>query len=211
MKIDVYNLKAEKINQVELSKDIFGVTPNQTLITQAIHVYNSNQRKSHSQAKTRGEVAGTTKKVWSQKGTGRARHGDSRAPIFVGGGSAHGPQGDRNYKLKLNKKMSQIALKSVFSQFAKDNLIISVDSLDKIGPKTKQADLLIKNLKKADKNLEKSKKISLITKSSDKNIKLSFSNLDHINLIFTESINPYDLLNSDFLIFSQNSLELINK
>jgi len=206
MKVNLYNLKAEAVGQVDLPKSTFGQKPNVQLISQAIRVYTSNQRKSTARAKTRSEVAGTTKKIWAQKGTGRARHGDNRAPIFVGGGSAHGPQGDQNYKLKLSKKMAKLANISVLSQFASQNSILVVKSLDKIDPKTKIAHTLIQDLKKKEANLDKAKQVGLVLNATEKNIKLSFANLANVNLIYVESTNPYLLLKNNFLIFSQNSL-----
>ena len=206
MKVNLYNTKAEVVGQVDLPKSIFGQEPNDQLVSQAVRVYTSNQRKSTARAKTRSEVAGTTKKIWSQKGTGRARHGDSRAPIFVGGGSAHGPQGDQNYKLKLSKKMAKYANISVLSQFAQTKSILVVKSLEKIDPKTKIANILIENLRKKEINLSKAKRIGLVLTSKEKNIKQSFSNLADVSLIYTESINPYLLLKNNYLIFSQNSL-----
>lgn len=211
MKINLYNLKAELIGQHDLSKDVFLANINDALVSQSVRVFLSNQRKSHARAKTRAEVAGTTKKIWSQKGTGRARHGDSRAPIFVGGGSAHGPQGDQNYKLKINKKMAKIATRSVLSIFAKNKAIIAIDKLDSIKPKTKQAQILVEKLTKTDEILKKSKRIAVIINPSEKNPKICFKNLPSINVLSSNSLNPYILLKNDFLVFSKDSLDFINK
>lgn len=211
MKINLYNLKAELIGQYDLSKDVFLAKINDTLVSQSVRVFLSNQRKSHAKAKTRGQVAGTTKKIWSQKGTGRARHGDSRAPIFVGGGSAHGPQGDQNYKLKINKKMAKIATRSALSMFAKNNTIIAIDKFDSIKPKTKQAQILIEKLNKAEDLLKKSKRPAIIINPSEKNPKICFKNLSMVNVLNSNSLNPYTLLKHDFLVFSKDSLDFINK
>lgn len=211
MKINLYNLKAELIGQHDLSKDVFLANINDALVSQSVRVFLSNQRKAHARAKTRGEVAGTTKKIWSQKGTGRARHGDSRAPIFVGGGSAHGPQGDQNYKLKINKKMAKIATRSVLSIFAKNKAIIAIDKLDSIKPKTKQAQILVEKLIKTDEILKKSKKAAIIINPTEKNPKICFKNLPNINVLSSNSLNPYILLKHDFLVFSKDCLDFINK
>jgi len=211
MNINLYNLKAELVGQQDLSKEVFLAKINQTLLSQSVRVFLSNQRKAHARAKTRGEVAGTTKKVWSQKGTGRARHGDNRAPIFVGGGSAHGPQGDQNYSLKISKKMAKIAIRSTFSKFAQDKAIISIDQLDSIKPKTKQAQILIDKLSKVDKILQKSKKIAVVINPAEKNPKICFKNLSSVNILNSNSLNPYTLLKYDFLIFSKDCLDFINK
>jgi len=211
MKINLYNLKAELIGQQELSEHIFLAEINQTLISQSVRVFLSNQRKAHAKAKTRSEVAGTTKKIWAQKGTGRARHGDSRAPIFVGGGSAHGPQGDQNFKLKINKKMAKIATRSVLSMFAKNKSIIAIDKLDTIKPKTKQAKVLLANLAVTNDLLKKSRKTAIIINPTEKNPKRCFNNLSSAHILSSNSLNPYLLLKHDFLIFSKDSLDFINK
>lgn len=211
MKINLYNLKAELIGQQDLSKDVFLANINDSLVSQSVRVFLANQRKAHARAKTRGEVAGTTKKIWAQKGTGRARHGDSRAPIFVGGGSAHGPKGDQNYKLKINKKMAKNATRSALSMFAKNNAIIAIDKFDSIKPKTKQAQILIEKLYQVDALLKKSKKPAIIINPTEKNPKISFKNLSQVNVLSSNSLNPYILLKQDFLVFSKDSLDLINK
>ena len=210
MKADIYNLKAEKTGQVTLVDSVFGQTINPSLLSQAVRVYLSNQRKASAVAKDRSQVAGTTKKVWSQKGTGRARHGDSRAPIFVGGGSAHGPQGDQNYKLKMSKKMTKKALTTAYSQFAQAKSIIVIENITKIKPKTKIAHTLLTKLL-TSKKITQLKKIGLIYSSKDKVVKTAFNNIPYINLINLESINVYQLLQNNFLIFSQDCLTIVNK
>ncbi len=211
MKVNLYDLKSQKIDQVSLKKEVFDSKINQDLLSQAVRVYLFNQRKAHPLAKGRSQVAGSTRKIWAQKGTGRARHSDMRAPIFVGGGVAHGPKGNQNYHLKLNKKMAKLAVRSALSQFAKDSHILAVSDLEKIKIKTKQALDLINSLKKIDKNLSSSKKIALIINSDNKNAKQAFKNLSDIDLLYTNSLNTYQLLNHNFLIFSQNSLDFVNK
>lgn len=210
MKVDIYNIKAEKTGQVSLVSSVFGQKVNQSLISQAVRVYLSNQRKASAVAKDRSQVAGTTKKVWSQKGTGRARHGDNRAPIFVGGGSAHGPQGDQNYKLKMSKKMTQKALTSTYSQFAQAKSIIVVEDIAKIKPKTKVAYTFLTKLLGLQK-IDQLKRIGLIYTSQDSAAKTAFANIPFINLINISSINTYQLLQNNYLIISQNSLAIINK
>lgn len=211
MKINIYDLKATKTGQVDLNKQVFAYKINQNLISQSVRVYLSNQRKAHAKAKGRSQVAGTTKKMWAQKGTGRARHSDARAPIFVGGGVAHGPKGVQNYKLKMSKKMNQKALRSALSLLARNKNILAISDLDKIATKTKQAQKLITSLKKADKLLSASKKIGIIINSDNTNAKKAFKNLPKVNLIYTNSLNTYTLLNQNFLIFSQKSLDFVNK
>jgi large subunit ribosomal protein L4 len=211
MKVNLYDLKAKTIGQANLNKNVFGYKINQNLMTQSVRVYLSNQRKSHAKSKSRSEVSGTTKKVWAQKGTGRARHSDRKAPIFVGGGVAHGPKGNQNYKLKMSKKMAKAALRSALSLFAENKKILVISDFDKIGPKTQKAQSLIELLKKTDKKLSSSKKIGLIISSQNSKIKKAFRNLEKINLVYTDSIDTYNILNQNFLIFSDKSLEFVNK
>ena len=211
MKADLYNIEAKKIDQIELPKEYFGAKVNSKLIAQAIKVYLSNQRTSYAKTKHRGEVAGTTKKMWSQKGTGRARHGSAKAPIFVGGGSGHGPRGNQNYTLKLSQKMRISALKSILSLFATNKSIIAVSGINKIEPKTKKAWNFVDLLEKDNQDLAKSHKIGIVTASSQENVKRAFKNIPDISLLSLKSLNVYNLANQDFLIFSQKALEKISK
>ena len=211
MKVNLYDLKAKNTGQVDLNKDVFGYKINKNLMTQSVRVYLSNQRKSHAKAKNRSEVSGSTRKIWAQKGTGRARHSDRQAPIFVGGGVAHGPKGVQNYKLKMSKKMTKFALRSALSLFADNKNILVISDFDKIDSKTKNAQNFVDLLKKADKKLLSSKKIGLIVDSKNIKVKKAFRNLERINIIYTDSINTYNILNQNFLIFSDKSLEFVNK
>ena len=139
MKTQLYNLQAESIGEITLPKEVFGLEYKPQLISLALRVYRSNLRSSHAKVKDRGEVAGTTKKMWAQKGTGRARHGSAKAGIFVGGGSVHGPQGNQNYKLSLNKKVKKAAFNHLLSKFAQEKSIIVIDQFKQLPPKTKEA------------------------------------------------------------------------
>ncbi len=211
MKAKIYNIKAESIGELSLSKDFFAAKISEKLISQAIRVYLANQRSSFAKAKTRSEVAGTRQKVWAQKGTGRARHGNRTAPVFVGGGSALGPDGQQNYSLKISKKMKAVALKSIFSKFAENKRILIIDSFTDLNPKTKEGLKLITGLKASDEVLSKSSKIGIITKETLPSVKRAFGNLPKINLLTLKSLNVYDLSNQNFLIFSQDAIESLVK
>jgi len=180
-------------------------------LAQSARVYLSNQRKARAKTKNRSEVRGSTKKIWAQKGTGRARHGDMRAPIFVGGGIAHGPRGEQNYKLRLTKKMRKLATKTILSLFLTNKSILAVKDFDKIIPKTKKALGLITGLKAKDKVLSKSKKIGIIISDSSQNIKRAFKNLPFISVFSSKSLSTYQLSRQGFLIFSKKSLDELNK
>ena len=211
MKAQVYNIKAEKVSELTLPKAVFEAKVSDQLIAQSIRVYLANQRSAFAKAKNRAAVVGTTKKVWAQKGTGNARHGSRKAPIFVGGGKAHGPDGQQNYTLKMNKKMKKQAINGVFSKFAKDKKIIIIDDFTKLDPKTKIAIKFITGLKAKDKVLSNSQKIGIITQESISNVKRAFGNLPKINLLSLKSLNVYDLSNQNFLILNQKVVDQLAK
>jgi len=211
MKIKLFDLKAQAQGEISLPSSVFETKVSSSLVAQAIRVYRHNQRKARAKAKSRSEIRGTTQKMWAQKGTGRARHGSAKAPIFVGGGVAQGPSGKQNYKLKLSKTMRRKALHSLLSQFALKKNILSVDKLSSLTPKTKTAATLIKNLKQKDENLAKSKKIAIITSVSQAKVKRAFSNLPFVTLLNLNSLSVYALSRQNFLIFSPKAIKLLSK
>jgi len=211
MKAQIYNIKAENVGEIALPKEVFDVKVSEKLISQAIRVYLANQRSSFAKAKTRSEVAGTRQKVWAQKGTGRARHGNRTAPIFVGGGSAMGPDGMQNYTLKLSKKMKVVAINSILTKFAQDKKIIIIDSFKELTPKTKEGIKLLTGLRSSNEVLSKSSKVGIITAETLPNVKRAFGNLPKTNLLSLKSLNVYDLSNQNFLIFSQDTLDSFTK
>jgi large subunit ribosomal protein L4 len=206
MKTQIYNIKAEKIGEIALPKSVFGVEYTETTISQAIRVILANRRSSFAKAKSRGEVHGTSKKVWAQKGTGNARHGNRTAPIFVGGGSAMGPDGLQNYNLKISKTMRRQSLNAILTKFAEANKVLIIDSFKELDPKTKAGIQLITGLKAADEVLSKSRKIGIITTETITPVKRAFGNLKNINLISLKSLNVYDLSKQNYLIFSQKAI-----
>lgn len=211
MKAQIYNIKAEKVGEVALPKEIFEAKVSEKLISQAIRVYLANQRSSYAKAKTRSDVAGTRQKVWAQKGTGRARHGNRTAPTFVGGGSAMGPDGLQNYKLNISKKMKTVAINSVLTKFAQDKKILIIDSFEDLAPKTKEGIKLLTGLKASDEVLSKSSKVGIITPQTLTNVKRAFGNLPKTNLLSLKSLNVYDLSNQNFLIITQKTLDSFTK
>jgi len=211
MKTQIYNIKAEKVGEATLPKEIFDVKISEKLISQAIRVYLANQRSSYAKAKTRSDVAGTRQKVYAQKGTGRARHGNRTAPIFVGGGSAMGPDGLQNYKLKLSKKMKIVAINSILTKFAQDKKILIIDSFEKLVPKTKEGINVIAGLQAVNEVLSKSSKVGIINTETLTNVKRAFGNISGINLLTLKSLNVYDLSNQNFLILSQETVDNFSK
>src|SRR5262249_39709386 len=137
MKADLYNLKNEVVGTVDLPDAIFGAKWNSTLVKQVMDAQLANARRPWAHVRDRSEVSGGGKKPWRQKGTGRARHGSTRSPIWVGGGKAHGPRNDKDYSQKVNKKMKRAALFSVLSRKAKDGELKVFESLAVEAPKTK--------------------------------------------------------------------------
>jgi len=211
MKADLYNIEGEKTGNIDLPKALFEAKINDKLLAQAIRVAQSNLRSAHAKAKHRGEVSGTTKKMYAQKGTGNARHSTAKAPQFVGGGSAHGPRGDQNYKLKLTKSMKIAAVKTIYSKFAKNSAIIAIDTLSKIAPKTKIAQVLVDKLSSQNEQLLKAKRIGLVISKPTPSIKRAFGNIPGINLLSLSSLNPYNLSCQNFLIFTKKSINKLSK
>jgi len=177
MKIDLYNTNAEIVGQLALPTTVFGQAFSPLLVSQSIRNFLSNHRSAHAKVKNRAEVAGTTRKMWAQKGTGRARHGSAKAPIFVGGGRAHGPHGDRNFSLKTNKATKIITIRSILSNFANQKKLLVIDKFSPLSPKTNQARDFIEKLEKQVKALSQSKRIGILVAKNPNNIKRAFSNL----------------------------------
>ncbi|HNY04279.1 MAG TPA: 50S ribosomal protein L4 [Candidatus Woesebacteria bacterium] len=210
-KVPLYNLKAEKIKDITLPAAFFNAKINDNLIAQAIKIYLHNQRAAHAVVKHRGEIAGTTKKMYSQKGTGQARHSTAKAPQFVGGGSANGPRGDQKTPMRLSQKLRQSALKSILSKFTEDKSIIVIDKLSTIEPKTKSASVFIGKLEKQIESLANSRKIGIITSRHFDSVKRAFGNIPDIKLISVKSLNSYDLSRQNYLIFTAAALKQLSK
>lgn len=204
----LYSVKGEKLREVKLSADVFAVAVNEPLIAQAVRSYLSRQRQNTKKVKTRGEVSLTTAKVWRQKGTGRARHGARSAPIFVGGGVAHGPTGKENYNLKMSKNMRQAALRSALSLHAQNQTIGLVENLDTLKGKTKTMVSLIEKIFPKDKLPPK---ILLILDSPQTSIIKSLKNYPRVTSTQVLRLNLFEVLNHQHLLFTPKSLEMLNQ
>jgi len=205
MKVDVYNLKGEKKGNIELPENYFGLELNNDLVHQVVVSMMSNRRQNTAHTKDRSEVRGGGKKPWKQKGTGNARHGSRRSPIWVGGGITFGPRNERNFKKKINKKMKNLAFFQIFSQKLKDGEIIFVDSIEFEAPKTKLAKDFLTNLAKNgfDKILTKAKNAALIANTKlDQNSIKSFANIKNVKTEELRKLSPLDLLNTKYVIIS---------
>ncbi|MCE9549052.1 50S ribosomal protein L4 [Candidatus Nomurabacteria bacterium] len=204
MEAKIYNQKGAEAGTISLPEKVFGVKWRADLVHQVVEGMRSNKRAGTADTKDRGEVRGGGKKPWKQKGTGRARHGSSRSPIWVGGGVTHGPLSAKNYKRKISKKMRAQALFSVLSKKWKDGEIIFVDSLNMPAIKTKDAIEVMKKLAKATglKNIATSKKPKLLTALFARNEKAekSFRNISSLEIVFLKNLNPLEVLNHQYLL-----------
>lgn len=203
VKADVLNTSGEKTGTITLPSEIFGVKVNLEMMALAVRVYLSNQRRSRARAKTRSEIDRTKAKWYRQKGTGRARHGARSAPLFVGGGSAHGPKGIENYKLKINKKMRKVALFSALTSKLKEKKVLVVEGLESIEPKTKNMAVVLNNLSKG--------KILLILPKNLDNLNRSARNIEGVRLSLVGSLNTYKVLNGGKLVFLKESIDEMKK
>jgi large subunit ribosomal protein L4 len=204
MKTKIYNLKGGEAGEITLPERVFGVKWRADLVHQVVESMRSNSRAGTADTKDRGEVRGGGRKPWKQKGTGRARHGSNRSPIWVGGGVTHGPLAEKNYKRKVSKKMRAQALFSVLSQKMKDGEIIFVDSLGMSAIKTKDGLDAMNKIGKAV-GAEKavvSKKPRILTALFEKNTNTekSLRNIPGLELSFVKNLNPLDILNHKYLL-----------
>ncbi len=209
MKIDSYNQKGEAIGKVELPAEIFELEINSDLIHQAVVAQQANSRKVIAHTKDRSERRGGGAKPWRQKGTGRARHGSNRSPIWRKGGVAFGPTTQRNYSKKINQKMKRKALFMALSSKLQDNQLIVLDKLELSQPKTK---LMIQVLNDLAKGLSREiKSILMITPQTDKNLILASRNLNKTRIIRADSLNTLDILKYRDLILLKDSIQVIKE
>lgn len=202
--MDVFDMKGKVAEQIELPKEIFGAKINKKLMSQAVRVYLANQRRGTASTKTRGEVSGSTRKIWAQKHTGRARHGSIKAPIFVGGGIVFGPK-PRDFSLNLSKKMKRMALFSALSAKLQDHEIKGIIGLEKITPKTK---LMVKTFA-AFGISNKTRKILLVTPGPTKdfeNVSRAARNIEGVDIMPANALNAYEVLNNKLIILMKDSI-----
>jgi len=212
MEATIYNTKGKESGKIKLSEGIFGLSWNADLVHQVVTSMQSTARRPIAHAKDRGEVRGGGKKPWRQKGTGRARHGSTRSPLWVGGGVTHGPNKNKNYERKVNKKMKTKALFTLLSKKYKDGEILFVNSFDFKAPKTSEAKNIIVSLSKIKgfERLSKKKVNAGVIALSAKNVSTekSFRNIGSIKVEEARNINPLDVLNSTFVIFENPEVAL---
>lgn len=198
----VYSLAGRASGNIALPKEIFGIEVNQKLLAQAIRVYTANQKTFTAKTKTRGEVQGSTAKIYRQKGTGRARHGSIRAPIFVGGGIVFGPK-PRKVRLDLPKKMRNKALIYALSAKAKDKEIFGISGIEKASGKTKEIANLVEKLKV--------KSALFITADKLDNVVRGVRNIPGISVLPSNQLNAYEILKYKSLIITKDVIEKLAK
>ncbi|HUW24456.1 MAG TPA: 50S ribosomal protein L4 [Patescibacteria group bacterium] len=203
LKIAIINSQGEVAGEAVFAPAASEVSGKVNLVTQAVRVFLANQRRARAHAKTRGEVSGSTAKIWRQKGTGRARHGDRQAPIFVGGGVAHGPTGGQNYHQKLNRKMGRRAILAVLAEKAKEKKIYLVKDLNL--KKTKEAAAFLAKVRQSLKS--EGKIVFLLAKGEEG--RLALRNLKAVTVSNTESLNPYFLLLADLVLITEAALKAL--
>lgn len=205
----VYNREGKEKNKLELPKEIFGIKVNPALITQVIHVYLTNQRLGTRDTKTRSEVNGSTRKIYRQKGTGRARHGDLKAPIFIGGGIAHGPK-PYDYSLKISSQAKNLALCGILSdKFRQGKIKIISDFTDMI-PKTKEILATLSNLNFVN-NQSKADNVLIITPEKLKNVILAGRNLENLKIVMSDCLNTYEALKAKNILFIEAAIDKLKK
>ena len=208
MELSVLNINGQDTGRkVTLSNDIFGIEPNNHAMYLDVKQYLANQRQGTHKSKERNEVSGTTKKLKKQKGTGGARAGSMKSPVFIGGGRVFGPR-PRNYSFKLNKKVKSLARLSALSSLMKDNKIALVEPISLAQPKTKEFYSILSNLPIMGK------KTLVVTSETNENVFLSSRNLPHVKVSTAASLTTYDLLNTDTLLLTEetvNTLEQLYK
>ena len=205
MKVAVHNIKGkETTKKVDLKKNIFGIEPNDHAIYLDVKQYLANQRTGTSKTKERGEITGSRRKIRRQKGSGMARVGDIKNPIFRGGGRTFGPK-PRNYDNKLNKKVKRLARKSALTYKAKDNNIIVLEDFTLDTPKTKEYLNVLTNLEQTDN------KTLMILPETNKNVYLSSRNIKKAKVVRASDLCTYDIMNANKLLVLESSVKEIEE
>ncbi len=205
MELEVLNITGKGTGKkVKLSKDIFGIEPNDHAIYLDVKQIMTNRRQGTHKAKERAEIKGSTKKIKKQKGTGTARFGSIKNPIFRGGGRVFGPR-PSDYRNKLNRKVKELARKSALSYKAMNKQVLVVEDFSLEQPKTKDFANIQKNLKIDDK------KLVFVLNERNKNVYLSSRNLQNSKVITVSELNTYDIMNATALLFVESSLDVLQK
>ena len=211
MKLPVYNLDGETTKELEVREAIFGVKVKPEVIHQVIVAQQANSRQVLAHTKDKSEVRGGGKKPWKQKGTGNARHGSIRSPLWKGGGVTFGPTKDRNFSKKVNKKQKQLALAMCLSDRVADGALAIFDKLELSEGKTKELSAWLKKIKDKISGLKPGKKFLVVMDKNDKKMIRAAMNLGKVNTILADSLNCFDILKSDNLLFSTEAVKVVEQ
>ena len=203
-KVELLNLKGEKIKDINLKEEIFEITPNKNVLNDAIILSMASLRQGTHKTKNRSEVSGGGRKPWRQKGTGRARQGSIRAVQWVGGGR-YGTPVPRDYSIKQNRKERQLALKSALAEKANSKELIVLDKIEVKTPKTKEMISILETLKLEDK------KVLMVVKEFDDNLILASRNITNLVLILADEINVLDIVGTDVMVITEEALKYVEE
>jgi large subunit ribosomal protein L4 len=209
-KVALYNLAGETVGEALLPKEIFDVKIKTDLIKQVANIQMANKRQVLANTKDRAQVRGGGKKPWRQKGTGRARHGSRRSPIWKGGGITFGPTKERNFSKIISKKMRKLALFMVLSAKAKENVVVVLDNFKLDAPKTKLMAGVLKDLRKNIENLKKGKILMALPEKSEVLVR-AIRNIPGIQTIEARNLNVLDLLSYKSLVMPKESIKVIKE
>lgn len=201
-KIDILDIKGNVVGNTELSERVFGIEPNEPVVHQVVVAQLANKRQGTKGSKTRSEVRGGGRKPWRQKGTGRARAGSSRSPLWIGGGVIFAPK-SRDYSKKVNKKVKNLAMRSVFSAKTADQELRVVDAFDFAAPKTKDMVAALDALN--------AKNALIVTPEKDVTVYLSARNITKVQATTVSELNVYDMLKYDVLVLTKDALAKIEE
>ncbi len=210
METNLYNQKGDNIGKIKLPDSIFGLKLNMDLLYQVVTAMRANKRQIIAHAKGRNEVRGGGKKPWRQKGTGRARHGSIRSPIWKGGGVTHGPTKEKIYKKDINRKMARKALMVALASKLIDGTFFVVDSIKLEQPKTKEMVTIFRNISKnyPDKRMSNT---LLVLPTNDKDFVRASNNLKNLSVIEARNLSTLDAVSYKNLLFAKDSIEVLEK
>jgi large subunit ribosomal protein L4 len=203
VELPVIDYTGKEVGKAKLASELFGIEPNPTAVQLAVKVYLANRRQATAKTKGISEVAGTGKKPWKQKGTGRARAGTRRSPLWVGGATVFGPDGTQSYKLKMNKKEHAVALASVLSDKVANGNLVILETAAFSSPKTK-------DFAKALKELKLDGKVLMVVDDYDENFARAASNIKKLTIDLSNNMSVYDVLNAQKLVLTKSVVDDIN-
>ncbi|MGM0368987.1 MAG: 50S ribosomal protein L4 [Bacillota bacterium] len=202
--LNLHNSNGENVGEVSLNEKVFDIEINEHVVHEAVTAQLAAKRAGTAKTKNRGEVSGGGRKPWRQKGTGRARHGSIRSPIWVGGGTTFGPQ-PRSYEKDIPKKVKKLAVKSVLTDKVRDNDLIVIDALTFEQPKTKKMVSVLDNLDAKDQ------KVLIVLDDITDNVYKSASNIPGIRIVSPNQVTVYDVINSDKVIMQEDAVSQVEE